>query len=78
MGPLVSQAGRCSKATLLAADFYGEPGCENGHCECGYYDGLRVEPFEGPFVRIAVQPPFPEGAIQRGYAEHHGDIPDAL
>ena len=62
--------GRCSKAHCDGAGTSGHVSCEHGHCECGYYNGLRVEAFEGPLVpqqngRIRT------GALEWGHAEHH-------
>lgn len=65
------KAGRCEKGTLPAAGFHGTIGCEIGHCECGYYNGLRVEGFEGPMTWPAQGERLPDGKIERGFAEHH-------
>ena len=65
------KAGRCEKGTLPAAGFHGTVGCEIGHCECGYYNGLRVEGFEGPMAWPAQGEQLPDGKIERGFAEHH-------
>ena len=66
-------AGRCEDAELLAAGFGGSIACEQGFCECGYYNGYRVEGFEGPIVREAGGG-LPPGAIEFGHAEHHGFV----
>jgi len=63
------KAGRCENGFLPGAGFRGSTGCEMGHCECGYYNGWRVEGFEGP---LSTFPP-PKGSIEFGYAEHHGE-----
>ena len=65
------KAGRCEKGALPAAGFHGNIGCEIGHCECGYYNGLRVEGFEGPIAWPAPGERLPDGKIERGFAEHH-------
>jgi len=62
--------GRCEKGALPAAGFPGNVGCSMGHCECGYYDGWRVEGFEGPLEQV----PAPKGAVEFGFAHHHGHI----
>jgi|TARA_B100000524_G_scaffold177492_1_gene91309 curved DNA-binding protein CbpA len=59
--------GRCEKGSLPAAGFHGDIGCETGHCKCGYYNGWRVEGFEGPITDL----PAREGRIMWGHAEHH-------
>mmetsp|Transcript_38341 Transcript_38341/g.81717 ORF Transcript_38341/g.81717 Transcript_38341/m.81717 type:complete len:167 (-) Transcript_38341:178-678(-) len=64
------KAGRCEKATLPAAGFQGSVGCEMGHCECGYYNGWRVEGFEGPLTSL----PPTRGSVEFGHAEHHGEF----
>ena len=61
--------GRCENGCLPAAGFHGKVGCEMGHCQCGYYNGLRCEGFDGP---ISGTPSAP--AFERGYALHHGDF----
>ena len=61
------KTGRCEKGSLPTAGFHGSVGCESGHCECGYYNGWRVEGFEGP---LATLPPRP-GQIEYGHAQHH-------
>ena len=63
-------AGRCEKGCLPAAGFQGNIGCEMGHCECGYYNGWRVEGFEGPLESL----PPKKGAIEFGHAQHHGEF----
>lgn len=59
--------GRCPKGALASAGFFGDIGCEGGHCECGYYNGWRCEGFEGPISEL----PPPKGSIEWGHAEHH-------
>ena len=64
------KAGRCDKADLDNAGIHGHVSCEQGHCECGFYNGLRVEAFEGPLK------PGPNGrvdskALEWGHAAHH-------
>jgi curved DNA-binding protein CbpA len=65
------KAGRCEKAHLSSAGLVGHVSCEQGHCECGYYNGLRVEAFEGPFDLSKVGNRLPPGWLQWGFAEHH-------
>ena len=65
------KAGRCEKAQLSTAGIYGHVSCEQGHCDCGYYNGLRVEAFEGPFDLSKVGNRLPPGWLQWGFAEHH-------
>ena len=66
------KAGRCEKGALPAAGFHGNIGCEIGHCECGYYNGLRVEAFDGPLTdEDRVDGVIREGALEWGHAEHH-------
>ncbi|KAL1507728.1 hypothetical protein AB1Y20_007341 [Prymnesium parvum] len=69
------KAGRCRQAELNSANFAGAPACENGFCECGFYNGMRVEPFNGPIKRMP-DGSFPPGSIEHGYAEHHVDCDD--
>lgn len=66
------KAGRCKSATLASANFAGSLACESGFCECGYYNGLRVEPFNGPLQKCE-DGSFPSGSIEYGFAEHHVD-----
>ena len=65
------KAGRCERAELPAAGLKGSIGCEMGHCECGYYNGLRVQGFEGPHPWPAPGQRLPPGVLERGFAEHH-------
>lgn len=62
-------AGRCVNAGLPAAGFFGTSKCELGFCECGYYNGWRVEAFTGPLTPDQL----PHGAaqMQHGFAHHH-------
>ena len=62
-------AGRCENAGLPAAGFFGKSKCELGFCECGYYDGWRIEAFTGP-LQPDEMPPKPS-QLQYGYAHHH-------
>ena len=64
------KAGRCEKAHLTGADFWGYASCEQGHCECGFYNGMRAEAFDGP-IRPGSDGRLRKGALQWGYAEHH-------
>ena len=64
------KAGRCEKAQLTAAGFYGHNSCEQGHCECGFYNGMRAEAFDGP-IRAGPDGRLRKGALEFGYAEHH-------
>ncbi|KAL3892803.1 MAG: hypothetical protein SGPRY_014770 [Prymnesium sp.] len=64
------KAGRCKNARLVSADIDGTAACELGFCECGYYNGLRAEPFSGPVQRNP-DGSLPDGAIEFGHAEHH-------
>jgi hypothetical protein len=64
------KAGRCEKAQLDGAGFAGHISCEQGHCECGYYNGLRAEAFEGP-VPLQANGRIRPGALEWGHAEHH-------
>lgn len=64
------KAGRCEKAELLGADLAGYAGCEQGHCECGFYNGLRAEAFDGP-ISAGHGGRQPQDALRWGYAEHH-------
>ena len=64
------KAGRCEKAQLTAAGFWGHASCEQGHCECGFYNGLRAEAFDGP-IRAGAKGRLRSGALEWGYAEHH-------
>ena len=61
--------GRCENGCLPAAGFMGKVGCQMGHCECGYYNGMRCEGFDGPIVGK----PGPPG-YEYGHALHHGDF----
>jgi hypothetical protein len=61
--------GRCENGCLPSAGFMGKEGCEMGHCECGYYNGLRCEGFDGPIVGKPGPPGF-----EYGHALHHGDF----
>ena len=65
------KAGRCDNGALPAAGFHGRVGCEMGHCECGYYNGLRVEAFDGPLAPGANGRVRTEGRLEWGFAEHH-------
>ena len=67
-------AGRCEHACLPSAGFVGKRRCEIGHCGCGYYNGLRVEGFEGPLAPPRRGGGFPGGALERGFASHHADV----
>ena len=72
------KAGRCEKAHLTGAGFWGHASCEQGHCECGFYNGLRAEAFDGP-VKPGPDGRIRAGALEWGYAEHHlaeGEIQD--
>ncbi len=64
------KAGRCEKAQSDGAGNWGHISCEQGHCECGYYNGLRCEAFDGPIVKGA-DGRLPKGALEWGHAEHH-------
>lgn len=65
------KAGRCENAHLDGAGQYGYgAACEQGHCACGYYNGLRADAFDGPLARQA-DGRIPPGALHWGYAEHH-------
>jgi len=64
------KAGRCEKAQSDGAGQAGHISCEQGHCECGYYNGLRAEPFDGP-LEMQSNGRIAEGALVWGYAEHH-------
>ena len=64
------KAGRCEKAHLDGAGFFGHDSCEQGHCECGYYNGLRAEAFEGP-LKLEANGRIRPGALEWGHAEHH-------
>lgn len=64
------KAGRCAKAHLDGAGFWGHVSCEQGHCECGYYNGLRAEPFDGP-LELQANGRIRPGALEWGHAEHH-------
>lgn len=64
------KAGRCEKGHLDGAGQMGHVSCEQGHCECGYYNGLRVEAFEGP-LPLSTNGRIREGALEWGFAEHH-------
>ena len=65
------KAGRCEKAHLDGAGYWGFASCEQGHCECGFYNGLRTEAFDGPFDLAKTGGRLPPGALQWGFAEHH-------
>lgn len=64
------KAGRCEKAHLTGAGFWGHSSCEQGHCECGYYNGLRVEAFDGP-LPLMQNGRIDPSKIEWGHAEHH-------
>ena len=64
------KAGRCEKGHLLAAGISGYVSCEQGHCDCGFYNGMRAEAFDGP-IKPGPDGRLRKGALQRGYAEHH-------
>jgi len=64
------KAGRCEKAHLDGAGQWGHASCEQGHCECGYYNGLRVEAFDGPLT-LQANGRIRKGALEWGFAEHH-------
>lgn len=65
------KAGRCENAYLLSAGFYGSARCEVGHCDCGYYNGLRVEGFEGPLKPDANGRVEIRGRLEYGHADNH-------
>ena len=64
-------AGRCPKGHSDGAGQWGHAACEQGHCECGYYNGLRVEAFDGPLAPGANGRVRTEGRLEWGFAEHH-------
>ena len=55
---------------MLGANFAGYASCEQGHCECGFYNGLRAEAFDGP-IKPGPDGRLRKGALEWGYAEHH-------
>jgi hypothetical protein len=66
------KGGRCPKGHSDGAGQFGFASCEQGHCECGYYNGLRVEAFDGPLTdEDRVDGVIREGALEWGHAEHH-------
>ena len=64
------KAGRCEWAQSDGAGTTGYVSCEQGHCECGYYNGLRAEAFNGP-LELQANGRIKPGALEWGYAEHH-------
>jgi len=64
-------AGRCENGGLPSAGFYGESRCELGHCACGYYNGWRVEAFDGPLRPD--QLPASTEQLMYGFGHHHLD-----
>ena len=65
------KAGRCEKAHLMGANFWGYAACEQGFCECGFYNGMRAEAFDGPIKPVKGK--LRKDALKWGYAEHHID-----
>ena len=45
--------------------------CEQGFCECGFYNGMRAEAFDGPIKPVKGK--LRKDALKWGYAEHHID-----
>ena len=65
------KGGRCRFANLDGAGTDGFVSCEQGHCECGYYNGLRCEAFDGPIDIQKAGGRLPRGPVEWGHAEHH-------
>ena len=61
---------RCLGVCLVRKRRYCHHLSLTGFCECGYYNGLRVEAFEGPLARNE-SGRIPENALEWGFAEHH-------
>ena len=72
------KAGRCENAHLTGANYWNlRSACEQGHCECGFYNGMRAEAFDGP-IKAGPNGRLRRGALEWGHAEHHlapGEIP---
>jgi hypothetical protein len=64
------KAGRCEKGQLDGAGQTGHISCEMGHCECGFYNGMRVDAFDGPLQKDA-NGRVDASRLKWGYAEHH-------